>query len=375
MDFVDKISKRQDAYASESAPKALKNLGQFFTPASVARYMASLVDIPDSSVRFLDAGAGVGILASAFVERLANEHRSTPIHVVAYETEPGASVLLQKTLQEAVEVYGRVGGTLSWEVVSEDFVLSRPDRSAKDFDISILNPPYFKVHSTLSRYSGATKDVFKGNPNIYAACGLNNYALTDVVLGILRTFREGDWRERVRTFLASTDSNYGFFRHPQYATDGTQVLAWDAGHVTGAPPFAGVIDYQPFTLAFDTPLLAWGADIIGFGFSPISDYFNRDGCHKERRNRPRVQSGRRSVVKCARLKHPVADGSAGLDRPASQEPPETRNARGAGKHLLLRYLNASRRKSNEYAEPNSKRGHRGAADRRRRWMGGDHSRR
>jgi adenine-specific DNA-methyltransferase len=51
-------------------------LGQFMTPAPVARFMASL--FPPTTLqtcRLLDAGAGVGVLSGAFLDRLASAEK------------------------------------------------------------------------------------------------------------------------------------------------------------------------------------------------------------------------------------------------------------------------------------------------------------
>jgi adenine-specific DNA-methyltransferase len=48
------------SFISESSIKNRKALGQFFTPLSVARFMASLADYNRKSLRVLDAGAGRG---------------------------------------------------------------------------------------------------------------------------------------------------------------------------------------------------------------------------------------------------------------------------------------------------------------------------
>jgi adenine-specific DNA-methyltransferase len=45
-------------------------LGQFFTPAKTARFMAGLfVQDSHDNCRLLDAGAGIGSLSAAFLER------------------------------------------------------------------------------------------------------------------------------------------------------------------------------------------------------------------------------------------------------------------------------------------------------------------
>jgi adenine-specific DNA-methyltransferase len=102
-------------------------LGQFFTPAAVAGFMASLFEKPCRRVRILDAGAGMGALSAALVEKLlarsedgerqADEKRPAgaereegeggsrravvrpdSIEVVAYETDAAMMARLEETL-------------------------------------------------------------------------------------------------------------------------------------------------------------------------------------------------------------------------------------------------------------------------------------
>lgn len=49
-------------------------LGQFMTPTKVAEFMASLFPATDNcgDIRLLDAGAGIGSLTAAFLERQAH---------------------------------------------------------------------------------------------------------------------------------------------------------------------------------------------------------------------------------------------------------------------------------------------------------------
>ncbi|MHC5721127.1 MAG: N-6 DNA methylase, partial [Nostoc sp.] len=66
------------------------SMGQFMTPASVAQLMAGMfnrLDLPEISL--LDAGAGIGSLLAAFVEKVCQQGQHTSsLRVVAYEIDP-----------------------------------------------------------------------------------------------------------------------------------------------------------------------------------------------------------------------------------------------------------------------------------------------
>ena len=69
LDHADNVRRQ---VAPRIAVKRKSELGQFMTPAPVARFMASL--FPASTLKtcvLLDAGAGVGALSCAFLDRLA----------------------------------------------------------------------------------------------------------------------------------------------------------------------------------------------------------------------------------------------------------------------------------------------------------------
>jgi type I restriction-modification system DNA methylase subunit len=75
-------------------------LGQFMTPTSVADFMAGLFPhIRNRNVRLLDAGAGIGSLTAAFLERWSHG-RSASGHVeaTAYEIDPILRTRLAETL-------------------------------------------------------------------------------------------------------------------------------------------------------------------------------------------------------------------------------------------------------------------------------------
>jgi adenine-specific DNA-methyltransferase len=62
--------------------------GQYFTPSNVAQLMASMFETRPSTIRLLDAGAGVGSLTTAFIAEVLNwEMPPQEISVTAYETD------------------------------------------------------------------------------------------------------------------------------------------------------------------------------------------------------------------------------------------------------------------------------------------------
>src|SRR5207244_8329832 len=69
-------------------------LGQFMTPAGVAKFMASLFSEKEDAVRLLDAGAGVGSLTAAFIDRWG----SNVVNVSLYEIDRTLASYLEETL-------------------------------------------------------------------------------------------------------------------------------------------------------------------------------------------------------------------------------------------------------------------------------------
>jgi len=147
-----------------------KELGQFFTDPLVAKYMASMIHPIEGVdvVRILDAGAGEGILTICGVKRLV-ELGHKKIHAVLYEIDLEVISILFDNMNYFQNDLGDSGVEFSFEIRNKDFILSRPDWWEKDYHVSIINPPYFKINAKDSPYSGATLDLFKGSPNIYAS--------------------------------------------------------------------------------------------------------------------------------------------------------------------------------------------------------------
>ncbi len=146
-----------------------KKLGQFFTDDCIAEYMASMIQpLQSSKINILDAGAGTGILTIATALRCL-DMGIKKIHAVLYEVDSFVIPYLKRNMLQLTEHLSKNRLSFTFEVREEDFVLSRLDKKNQNFDLSVINPPYFKYNSKNSPYAGKTEDLFKGNPNIYAS--------------------------------------------------------------------------------------------------------------------------------------------------------------------------------------------------------------
>lgn len=155
--------------------KQRSELGQFGTPAPVARLMASMFFPAEGTVRLLDAGAGVGSLTAAFVSEVCQRGQPPQfIDVTAVEADANLVEPLTSTLRECVAFAAARGVGVSFEIVNEDFiefaVRSEADlfgSRTKRFHCAIQNPPYRKIR-TSSRHRKLLREMGIEASNLYA---------------------------------------------------------------------------------------------------------------------------------------------------------------------------------------------------------------
>jgi len=181
-------------------------LGQFMTPAPVARFMASL--FPESSLDacvLLDGGAGLGALTCAFLDRWSagkgfHFRRTT---VEAYEIDPR----LRKHLEATLETYAE-RLPLDFFLRSDDFIEAAALNSMapKTFTHAILNPPYKKIQSS-SQHRLILRQVGIETVNLYSAFVALALKLMQpgghVVAIVPRSFCNGPYYRPFREFLLS----------------------------------------------------------------------------------------------------------------------------------------------------------------------------
>ncbi len=175
------------------------------TPAPVARFMASL--FPPTTLQtccLLDAGAGVGALSCAFLDRLtsAKELNFQSVEIEAYEIDNTLRAHLETTLATYAGrlpvTYKVSSGDFIWKAACKRFQGSRP------FSHAILNPPYKKINST-SQHRLILRRAGIETGNLYSAFVALSLALMQpggqLVAIIPRSFCNGPYYRPFRQFL------------------------------------------------------------------------------------------------------------------------------------------------------------------------------
>ena len=152
-------------------------LGQFLTPAPVARLMASMFEGQNQSLRILDAGAGVGSLSASLIAELCGRSRPPEeISLITYEIDPSLAESLHASLEACRSHCREAGVRFQSEIHQEDFIeagfaalrgtLFTPP--PEPFDCAILNPPYRKINSD-SRTRKLLEGLGVETTNLYTA--------------------------------------------------------------------------------------------------------------------------------------------------------------------------------------------------------------
>jgi predicted RNA methylase len=133
------------------------------TPESVAMFMAGLFSERRDAIRLLDAGAGVGSLTAAFLNRWGR----SDVCATAYEIDGTLACYLRETLR-AYE-----NGRFEATVVDRDFIQDAVykitmGRKGAGFTHAILNPPYKKINSG-SQHRALLRAVGLETVNLYTA--------------------------------------------------------------------------------------------------------------------------------------------------------------------------------------------------------------
>lgn len=205
-----------DAIRKEATRKLDQNrrsdLGQYMTPVSIASFMASLFKkVSSKPIHLLDAGAGVGSLSAAFLERLTKKSKS--VKVTAYEIDPLLLKYLKSNLDSYKKRLSERDISLKAEVLSLDFIedasLKIVAGKAPKFTHAILNPPYKKINSNSDHRKYLRLTHFE-TVNLYSAfVGLSIKLLEakgELVAIIPRSFCNGNYYKPFRYLISEETS-------------------------------------------------------------------------------------------------------------------------------------------------------------------------
>lgn len=180
-------------------------LGQFMTPTRIATFMAGLFTY-GKSARLLDAGAGVGSLTSAFLDK-ALEH-GTRVFADTWEIDPTLQLYLKQTLSNYEQ---RAGAGIAAKIHTSDFIedasFAVPMGGSQRYTHAILNPPYKKLNSN-SRHRQLLRIAGIEAVNLYAAfvalAILQMEQGGEIVAIIPRSFCNGTYYRPFRKLILSS---------------------------------------------------------------------------------------------------------------------------------------------------------------------------
>jgi adenine-specific DNA-methyltransferase len=173
--------------------------------------MASLFPAANGSCHLLDAGAGIGSLSCAFLERcVVSELRFQEIRVSAFELDENLHAPLHSLLHGYASTL-----PLSYEIIGDDFIESAVNRiqfGQEGFTHAILNPPYKKINSN-SRHRLLLRQVGIETVNLYTAFVALSLLLLapggQMVAIVPRSFCNGPYYRPFRDFV----TKYAAIRH------------------------------------------------------------------------------------------------------------------------------------------------------------------
>ncbi len=204
--IVDEVDLFRFRINNELESKNKSALGQYFTPAPICRFMASLFDSIPSKSYLLDPGCGTGGLTSAFIEEAINRNEIVDIEADLYDIEP-------KVKPYITEVKNLCSKSAKINFIEDDFILNFDtilnesffnSISVEKYSHAILNPPYKKI-ATKSNHRICLRKAGVEIVNIYAGfVALSILQLRkggELVAIIPRSFCNGLYYEPFRKFI------------------------------------------------------------------------------------------------------------------------------------------------------------------------------
>lgn len=184
-------------------------LGQYFTPQSIADFMVSMFPPTSKDCKLLDAGAGIGSLSSAFIQRWTDgdDFDFSKLELDTYELDNALIPHLEESLRSFTP-----HKNFKYTIHESDFILETTRRISDplfshiepSYTHVILNPPYKKI-STNSLHRKAMDLVGVRTVNLYTAFLILSLELcmkdANLVAIIPRSFCSGSYYRPFREYI------------------------------------------------------------------------------------------------------------------------------------------------------------------------------
>lgn len=187
--------------------KKKSQFGQFLTPERTAAFMAGLFPPGEGICCLLDAGAGIGSLSAAFLERWRSGGlRFRRVELDAFEIDGSLHAELAQTMAKyrSDAFYMRVHGNDFIHAAADALSGGLFSKSLPRYSHAILNPPYKKI-SSASSHRLALRRVGIEAVNLYSAFVALTVALSapggQIVAIIPRSFCNGPYYRPFRDFV------------------------------------------------------------------------------------------------------------------------------------------------------------------------------
>ncbi len=171
--MLSAVEKSRLKISKATKSKKKLELGQFFTPARIAQFIAGLFTQTNrDNCRLLDAGAGIGSLSAAFLERWGSGcFDFKRVEIDSFKIDETLLPYLTLTI-EGCKRHADVALT----VRHDDFIEAAVDslrgnlfgKTLPKYTHAILNPPYKKIRSN-SAHRLALRQVGIETVNLYSA--------------------------------------------------------------------------------------------------------------------------------------------------------------------------------------------------------------
>ena len=195
-----------------SSDEEKKELGQFFTPPDIARFLSSFTKkTVNNTISILDPGCGYCILSLSLIETLIRKHDNIDsIHLLLYDIDESINPDLTKIMTHTRSWLQSKSIEFTYELRLQDFIkdsLNRLQTKTIEFhDFIISNPPFYKVKKS-SNLAKTVENKLTGKSNIFTlfmeVCSKLLISDGELLLITPRSFASGSYYKSFRQVFFS----------------------------------------------------------------------------------------------------------------------------------------------------------------------------